>query len=103
MQAARAAQARGMAPTLALLTDGRANIALDGTANRPQAAQDAGRLARLVAAAGIPAVVIDTGFRPTPALQDLARVMGARWLALPRADSGIMAAALSASMEGPRR
>jgi magnesium chelatase subunit D len=48
-------------------------------------------------------VVIDTGFRPTPALQDLARVMGARWLALPRADSGIMAAALSASMEGPRR
>ena len=103
MQAARAAQARGMAPTLALLTDGRANIALDGTANRPLAAQDAGRLARMVAAAVLPAVVIDTGFRPTPALQELARVMGARWLALPRADSGIMAAALSASMEGPRR
>lgn len=103
LQAARAAQARGMAPTLALLTDGRANIALDGTANRPQAGQDAGRLARMVAAAGIPAVVIDTGFRQTPALHELARVMGARWLALPRADSSIMAAALSASMEGARR
>lgn len=101
--AAQAAQARGMAPTLAILTDGRANIALDGTANRAQAAQDAGRLAALIAGAGLPAVVIDTGFRPTPALQDLARRMGARWLALPRADSGIMAAALSASMAGARR
>ncbi|MFN3293230.1 MAG: magnesium chelatase ATPase subunit D, partial [Gemmobacter sp.] len=99
----RQAQARGMAPTLAILTDGRANIALDGTANRAQAAEDAGRLAALIADAGLPAVVIDTGFRPTPALQDLARRMGARWLALPRADSGVMAAALSASMEGKRR
>jgi magnesium chelatase subunit D len=103
MLAARAAQARGMAPTLAILTDGRANIALDGTANRVQAAEDAGRLAALIADAGLPAVVIDTGFRPTPALQDLARRMGARWLALPRADSGVMAAALSASMEGAGR
>ncbi|MDP2085689.1 MAG: magnesium chelatase subunit D [Gemmobacter sp.] len=102
LAAAQAARARGMAPTLAILTDGRANIALDGTANRPQAAQDAGKLAALIAASGVPAVVIDTGFRPTPALQDLARKMGARWLALPRCDSGIMAAALSASMEAPR-
>lgn len=99
MLAAKAALARGMAPTLAILTDGRANIALDGTAGRAQAAEDAGRLAALIADAGLAAVVIDTGFRPTPALQDLARRMGARWLALPRADSGVMAAALSASME----
>lgn len=100
---AQAARARGMAPTLAILTDGRANIALDGTANRAQAAQDAGKLAALIAASDLPAVVIDTGFRPTPALQDLARRMGARWLALPRSDSGTMAAALSASMEAPGR
>jgi magnesium chelatase subunit D len=103
MLAARQAQARGMAPTLAILTDGRANIALDGTANRAQAAEDAGRMAALIAGAGLAAVVIDTGFRPTPALQDLARRMGARWLALPRADSSLMADALSASMEGARR
>ena len=103
MLAARQAQARGMAPTLAILTDGRANIALDGTANRAQAAEDAGRMAALIAGAGLAAVVIDTGFRPTPALQDLARRMGARWLALPRADSSLMADALSASMDGGRR
>jgi hypothetical protein len=67
--AAAGRAARGMTPTLALLTDGRANIALDGRANRPQAMADALAAWRgLAAAPGCPAVVIDTGIRPTPAL-----------------------------------
>jgi magnesium chelatase subunit D len=54
MELAHQARARGMTPTLALLTDGRANIALDGTANRERAADDATRLARALRATGTP-------------------------------------------------
>lgn len=102
MQAAMAtaaqARAHGLTPTIALLTDGRGNIALDGTADRARAEEDALRLARAIRATGTPAVVIDTANRPQPGLANMARVMDAPYLALPRADarrlSGVLAAAL---------
>ncbi len=75
----------GLAPSLVLLTDGRANIALDGTANRARAAEDARHLARALADTALPALVIDTGTRPSPALSDLARTLGAPLVSLPRA------------------
>ena len=39
-----------MTPTVVMLTDGRANIALDGSANRRQAATDASRMAQVIRA-----------------------------------------------------
>jgi magnesium chelatase subunit D len=78
---------RGLTPTVAILTDGRANIALDGTANRKQAALDAQQIARLLRASGIDALVIDTGNRPEPALRDLAQTLAATYLPMPRADA----------------
>jgi magnesium chelatase subunit D len=39
--ACRACQGKGMTPSIALLTDGRANVDLSGIANRAQAAEDA--------------------------------------------------------------
>ncbi|NBB98730.1 MAG: magnesium chelatase subunit D [Alphaproteobacteria bacterium] len=98
--AALQARARGMAPTLAFLTDGRGNIALDGTANRAQAAEDATTLARAIAARAVPALVIDTSLRPKPQLSDLAATMGATRIALPRADARAMAATLGAALGG---
>ena len=98
--AALQARARGMAPTLAFLTDGRGNIALDGTANRAQAAEDATTLARAIAARAIPALVIDTSLRPKPQLSELAATMGATRIALPRADARAMAATLGAALGG---
>ncbi len=97
--AAAQARARGMTPIIALLTDGRANIALDGRADRPSAAEDATRAARAIAASGTRALVIDTGMRPQPALAALARAMGAESLVLPRARAAQISTALGAALE----
>ena len=98
LQLAAQARAQGMTPTLALLTDGRGNIALDGRADRVQAGQDAEKLARMIAAQAMPALVIDTGQRPQPALRALAGVMGATCIALPRADARAMATVMGAAL-----
>jgi len=79
------------------LTDGRANIALDGRADRAQAAADAERMAAAIAAEGVPAVVIDTGARPSPALPALAQRMGGRAAVLPRADARAMSALIASA------
>lgn len=100
LELARAARARGMTPTLALLTDGRANVALDGRGDRAQAGQDAARLARAVAGSGTPALVIDTAMRPQPDLRALAQAMAATYLALPRADARRMADTLALALGG---
>ncbi|MFN7225250.1 MAG: magnesium chelatase subunit D [Paracoccaceae bacterium] len=96
--AASQARAHGLTPTIALLTDGRGNIALDGGADRVRAEEDALRLARAIRGAGLPAVVIDTANRPQPSLAAMARMMDAPYLPLPRADarrlSGVLGAAL---------
>jgi magnesium chelatase subunit D len=98
MEVARLSRGRGMTPTVALLTDGRANIDLGGKADRPQANEDAARMARALSVSGTPAIVLDTATRPQPALQLLARQMGAAYLALPRADSRRMSLALSGAL-----
>jgi magnesium chelatase subunit D len=99
MEQAALARSRGLTPTLAVLTDGRANIALDGTANRAEAAEDARVLARAVRAQGAPALLVDTGNRPTAQLAELAREMGATYLPLPRADAERLSAAVSTALE----
>lgn len=100
MTVALGARARGMTPTIALLTDGRGNIALDGTADRAAADADATVVARAILGCGVPAVVIDTANRPQPALRAMAGAMNAPYIALPRADayrlSGVLGAALGA-------
>ena len=98
MATAAQARARGLTPTIALLTDGRGNIALDGSANRAQAEADAQRLARAIRATGFPAVVIDTANRPQPSLSEMARRMDAPYLALPRADARRLSGVLSAAL-----
>jgi magnesium chelatase subunit D len=100
LQLALQARGRGMSPVVALLTDGRANIALDGAANRARAAEDATTLARTLRASGIAALVIDMGARPEPQLRLLAAEMAGPYLALPRADAGRLSAAVSAALDG---
>ena len=92
-------RARGMTPTIALLTDGRGNVALDGSANRAKAEAEALQLARAIATAVIPAVVLDIANRPQAALRLLAQAAAARYLPLARADahrlSGVLQSALA--------
>lgn len=98
---ATAAQAkqRGMTPTIALLTDGRGNIALDGTADRPKAEEEATLLARQIRLSSTPALVIDVANRPQPSLKALAQIMDAPYLALPRADARRLSSVLGEALE----
>jgi magnesium chelatase subunit D len=90
--------ARGLTPTLAVMTDGRSNIALDGSADRAAAGADAQRMARALSARGIPALVIDMSLRPQGQLAELAWTMRARYHALPKADARRLSDAVSESL-----
>jgi len=98
LEVARQARARGMTPTIALMTDGRGNIALDGSADRALAEMDSLRLARAIRAAGLPALVIDTANRPQAALQTLAVALDAPYIALPRANAKRLSMALGQAL-----
>lgn len=99
MELAEQSKSRGMTPSIAIITDGRANVALDGAANRPQAAEDAQTLGRVIRGRDIPALVIDMGNRPQQSLKDLALTMGATYLPLPRADAQRLSTAVSVALD----
>ncbi|MEX3017353.1 magnesium chelatase subunit D [Gymnodinialimonas hymeniacidonis] len=98
MELAGLVRGKGMTPSIALLTDGRANVDLSGAANRAQASEDATQMARALRAEGVPGLVIDTGLRPTRGLDGLAREMGAPYLPLPRADGQSLSRAVDAAL-----
>ena len=93
------ARSKGMTPTVALLTDGRANIALDGQADRQAAGADATRMARLLRGNNMPGLVIDMSPRPQRPLRALAEVLDAPYIPLPRADSKRLSTAVSAALD----
>ncbi|MEM9343645.1 MAG: magnesium chelatase subunit D [Pseudomonadota bacterium] len=99
LSVALGAQAKGMSPTLVLMTDGRSNIALDGQANRAQADADAQRMARLIAERGIASLVVDTGLRVSKSLTELASTLGGDYIAMPRADARRLSAIVSDSLD----
>ena len=76
---------RGETPVMVLLTDGRANMARDGSAGRAKAALDAIAAARQLRLAGITTLLLDTSAQPDPAAQALAVEMGAAYVPLPHA------------------
>ena len=84
---AEAARKRGQTPSIIVLTDGRSNIALDGSANRDQAAKDALHSGQQIAARNVDTIVIDTGNRPDQSLKTLANTIRGDYIALPRADA----------------
>lgn len=93
------ARRRGLTPTVIVLTDGRANIALDGRADRARAGEEAQAMGRALRAQGVDAVVIDTGNRPEPALKQLAQAMDGVWLPMPRADAQRLSKAVAAALD----
>jgi magnesium chelatase subunit D len=87
---------KGQTPILVLLSDGRGNIARDGQPGRPAAEADATLAAQAVRLAGLTALFVDTSARPQPKARELAAVMAARYLALPRADAETLSTAVKA-------
>ena len=76
----------GDTPVLVFLTDGQANIALDGGAGRQKAGDDVTASARLIKAARFSGVLIDTSARPQNRARQIADDMGLRYLAMPSAN-----------------
>jgi len=93
-----AAQVRraGAVPVVVLLTDGRANIALDGGPGRARAEADALQMGRLLRGAGLSALVVDTSPQPSAAAQKLAQAMDAPYRTLPHAGAVELSAAVRA-------
>jgi magnesium chelatase subunit D len=87
---------RGGTPLVVLLTDGRANIALDGSPGRAQASADAVSAARRMRREGLAAVLLDTSPQPQPPAREVAAQMGARYLPLPHAGSVAVSQAVRA-------
>jgi magnesium chelatase subunit D len=87
---------QGTSTTVVLLTDGRANIARDGSPGRAAAQQDALAAARALRLAGVSVLLLDTSPQPQPVGRELATAMGARYLALPHADAAQLSHAVGA-------
>lgn len=94
LQIAEAAQRRGDTPLAVFLTDGRANIARDGTPDRTRAEQDALQSAARWRATGLRVLLIDTSARPEPRARTLAERMGATYLPLPHGQARAVSAAV---------
>ncbi|MEO1169220.1 MAG: magnesium chelatase subunit D [Pseudomonadota bacterium] len=86
----------GRTPFLVVLTDGKANVARDGSPGRKQAGGDSETAARRIAAVGIAGVVVDISPRPQSEAEALASAMRAEYLPLPRADAATLHRAVDA-------
>jgi magnesium chelatase subunit D len=86
----QAEKAKDHTPLLVFLTDGRANIARDGSAGRAAAESDALAICQQVREAGLAAVFVDTSPRAQPDGDRFARAMGAVYAPLPYVEANAM-------------
>lgn len=87
---AQGLQRRGLAPLIVLLTDGRANVARNGSGGRELAHTEALQAARQLALTGAAVLFIDTSPKPQPLAAELASAMRARYLPLPHAGAAVV-------------
>ena len=87
-------QRQGITPILVVLSDGRANVTLQGLGGRAQAQSDAQSWGQQWRASGHRALWIDTSMQPDAQAQQLASTMGASYLPMPQVQSQRMASAI---------
>jgi magnesium chelatase subunit D len=87
-------QRQGVTPILVVLSDGRANVTLQGLGGRAQAQSDAQNWGQQWRASGHRALWIDTSMQPDAQAQQLASTMGASYLPMPQVQSQRMASAI---------
>ncbi len=90
----------GGVPLVVFLTDGKANIARDGTADRAVALRDAENAASALKLAGIRTLMIDLSDTRGGPAKRIAEAMGASYLPLPHADAARISRSVSAQMQG---
>jgi len=79
---------KGMTPLIVVMTDGVANVTLEGVGGRERAHQDAMHTARQLRTAGHAILFIDTASAPQALAEALAKEMAAQYLPLPYINSG---------------
>ena len=77
---------RRRSPYIVFLSDGQANVALDGAGGREGGGADASRMARRLKGAHLPILFLDTSRRPNADARRLSDEMGALYRPLPFAD-----------------
>jgi magnesium chelatase subunit D len=92
---------KGQHPVIILMTDGRANVSLDGSTGHGAAGEEALTAARLLGARQWDALVVDTSRRPRPKARALAEAMDAHYLPLPQANAGGLSKAAAAMASEP--
>jgi magnesium chelatase subunit D len=88
---------RGDTPVIVLLTDGRANVALDGTGGRARAEADAFAAARRLRVQGGAVLLIDTAAQPQPSAARLAAELRGTYLPLPYAGAAALSQVVRAA------
>ena len=91
------ARNKGLTPTIAIMTDGKANISLEGQVDKKQALSDSEKFCMVIQNLKIPAIVIDTSNRPQQPAKDLAQKANAKYIPMPRADAKKLSNAISKS------
>jgi magnesium chelatase subunit D len=99
---AAAARAKGQTPLMVFLSDGSGNIALDGTAGRQRAGDDAMSAARVAAALSLKSLFIDIGRRGANRGRPLAEALNAEYCPLPFASARGMSILVQAQLEAQR-
>jgi magnesium chelatase subunit D len=91
---AQALQRQGITPLLVMLSDGKANVTIEGVGGRTQAQADALLWAKHWANHGFTSLWIDTALQPTGQAQELANAMQGRYLPMPYVASQRLADAM---------
>lgn len=89
----------GGIPLLVFLTDGRGNIARDGSPDRASALRDSTDSARALRSLGVRSLVIDISGTPAEAASRLAASMAATYLPLPHAGASQISNSVSVAMK----
>jgi magnesium chelatase subunit D len=90
---------KGQTPVIVLLTDGRANVARDGSGGREKAMADALSSAARLRLCQAAVLLIDTSPQPQSTALQLAHAMTARYLPLPHAGANAMSQAVRSALQ----
>jgi magnesium chelatase subunit D len=93
-------QRQGITPILVVLSDGKANVTLQGLGGRVQAQEEARHWAGVWQRTGHAGLWIDTAPQPEAQARQLADLLGARYLPMPQVQSQRLAQALQAARPG---